>query len=91
MIRFVYRHDITIDLVVWHKHVGAAKDVSARQTLHGKRSRSRSMSACGSEPCATRTGWSLGALVNSEELLLDLPAHLPCDMSLPAMWRSLPD
>lgn len=49
------------------------------------------MSACGGEPCATRAGWSLGALVNSEELLLDLPAHLPCDMSLPAMWCSLPD
>lgn len=40
MIRFVYRHDITIDLVVWREHVGAAKDVSACQTLHDKRTRS---------------------------------------------------
>lgn len=36
-------------------------------------------------------GRSLGTLVNSKEILLDLPLHLSCDMSLPAMWCSLPD
>lgn len=33
----------------------------------------------------------VGTLVNSKEILLDLPLHLFCVMSLPAMWCSLSD
>lgn len=83
MIRFVYRHDITIDLAGWRELVGAAKGVSPCQTLHDERTSSHTMSMCGGESCATRAGWSLGALVNSEELLLDLPRA-------PPMWYEFP-
>ncbi len=33
----------------------------------------------------------MGMFVNSKEILLDLPLHLFCVMSLPAMWCSLSD